>query len=329
MLSRKNVLLIGRIIVSVVLIFYLVSMIDIKRLYSIIGDTRTVPLLAAPVLTFFSFIFAAFRWKLVLRELGISRKLRELYTYYIRALFYSMVLPGAVGGDVVRVAMCTRGAGAPLAYVATSAFLERVCGLFILFLIGASVVLFAPSSIPQGINFPLLQLFPVMVLCLTIFAAFSVVLSRSFGEKIKLESIPKTWLRKTVQFGILLSQIKFRSFFLLLVYSGLFQATGIIADFCLAEALNISLSLPYFFCITSIVFIASAFPVSLGGLGVRESVLVYFLSTTGITTSDAIIFSFLIYCNRVAVSILGTIFQFIINYDRNKGLLWFAKGTEK
>jgi uncharacterized protein (TIRG00374 family) len=295
----------GRLVVSGGIIGYLISLIDISRFCFIIGGARLEYLTVAPILILLSFVFAAFRWQSTLLEFGISRKIHDLYKYYIVGSLYSMVLPGAVGGDVVRVAMCAQGTS--LLTVATSSLLERVCGVAGLFVIGASVVLFLPSSIPQSVNFPLLRYLPVVTAALAVLGISCVFIIRIFGVKLNIATFQKKWLRRVVELVVLLSQIKSRLFLVFLAFSILFQATGILADFFLAKALHIPLSLSYFFLVSSAIFIGSLLPVSLGGLGVREGMLVYFLSATGVPPSDAITFSFLIYCNRIIASSLGVV----------------------
>jgi uncharacterized protein (TIRG00374 family) len=293
----------GRVLVSGGLICYLITLIDIRQFCFILGGTRLDYLIIAPFLILFSFIFAALRWQLTLFEFGILRKIHQLFNYYIVGSLYSMVLPGGVGGDIVRVAMCAEGTNT-LA-VAISSLLERACGVAALLMIAASVVFFLPSSIPQNVSFPLLHLLPAMVLFLAVLGTLSVVIIRRCGAIFNVESCQKKWLRRVVQLVVLLSRIKARVFLLLIVFSILFQATGILADYFLAKALHIPLSLSYFFLVSSAVFIASILPVSLGGLGVREGMLVYFLSAAGVTSSEAIALSLLMYCNRIVVSCLG------------------------
>ncbi|MBW2532892.1 MAG: hypothetical protein JRI55_15475 [Deltaproteobacteria bacterium] len=46
-------------------------------------------------------------------------------------------------------------------------------------------------------------------------------------------------------------------------------------------------------------------PISLGGLGVREGVIVYFFVGLGVATSDAVSLSFVVYFNRILVALIG------------------------
>jgi glycosyltransferase 2 family protein len=69
--------------------------------------------------------------------------------------------------------------------------------------------------------------------------------------------------------------------------------------------LRIHLPFSYFLILFPIVYLATVLPISIGGIGVREGVLVYFLSQSGVPTSDAISLSFLVYMNRMISALIG------------------------
>lgn len=307
----KSLILVGRLLVSGGILCYLLSLIDMSRFCFLVGGTRLDYLIIAPLLMLLSYVFAAFRWQLALLEFGIFRKIYKLFTYYIVGAFYSMVLPGAIGGDVVRVALCAQGTS--ILTVATTSLLERACGVAGLLVIGASVVFFLPSSIPESMSFPLLHFLPVVAVSFAVAGASCVFIIRRCGARFTVETCQNTWLKRVAELVLLLSQIKFRLFLVFIAISIVFQAAGILADYFLAKALHIPLSLSYFFLVSSAIFIASLLPVSLGGLGVREGILVYFLAATGVRASDAITLSFLMYCNRLVVPGLGSIVLYLMS----------------
>ncbi|WPL17708.1 hypothetical protein Thiowin_02747 [Thiorhodovibrio winogradskyi] len=87
----------------------------------------------------------------------------------------------------------------------------------------------------------------------------------------------------------------------LIALSVLFQAADIIACFLLAEALSIQLDLATLFVVMPVTYLITLLPISLGGLGIREGVLVLLLGRVGISVSDAVTFAFLIHFNRMLV----------------------------
>ena len=98
---------------------------------------------------------------------------------------------------------------------------------------------------------------------------------------------------------------------LVLILSAMFQAADIVVTFLLSQALGISVSLVVFFAVIPLVYVAICMPISLGGLGIREGMLVFLLSKFGVAASDAVMLSFLVYVNRVVIASLGGLVQLV------------------
>ena len=76
------------------------------------------------------------RWRLLLVGLNIFRRLGDLYIFYLIGASYSLVLPGVIGGDFIRIGLCARGRRENLGLIAVSVLIERICGLTMLFVMG-------------------------------------------------------------------------------------------------------------------------------------------------------------------------------------------------
>ena len=103
-----------------------------------------------------------------------------------------------------------------------------------------------------------------------------------------------------------------------------FQGVDILASYCFVLGLRIELPFSYFLVLFPIVYLVTVLPISLGGLGVRESILVYFLHQAGVTASDAVSLSFLIYFNRVFAALIGGGSQ-VFSKHSNRSVWRFAK----
>ncbi len=79
--------------------------------------------------------------------------------------------------------------------------------------------------------------------------------------------------------------------------------------FLLSQAIGLAVSLTEFFAIIPLVYLVTILPISLGGLGVREGMLVFLLAQFNVAITDAVTLSFLIYLNRVVVGSLGGLIQ--------------------
>lgn len=315
--KKRGVFWFFQLTVSLALILYLVFLIEIDQLRSALGNVQLFPILFAPLVILFSFTFAAYRWKILLVGLGIQQRLPQLYLYYIIGSFYSMILPGSVSGDIVRTAYCSLSAKTSPGYVAASTLLERFCGLFFLLCMACGIMLFTPVFPPLPQDFTYLESLPIILLCCFLFIGCCFIAIRFYLQNVKMEEMPTDWRNPIIRFAWLIVRIPPEKLSLLLIFTGLFQITTIIADYCIAVSLNISVSFLFYLAVASITFIISAIPISLGGLGVREGMFVLFLSLASVSSSDAILFSFLIYCNRLIAGSLGPIVQIYIKFQHH------------
>lgn len=309
MLSRRKLFILFRGFVSVGLLFYLFTMIDWNRFVVLFGQIEKRSLLLAPILLMLGLLFAAIRWHHLLASLRIHQKIRKLYTYYLMGSFYSIFLPGVIGGDIVRIGVCARETKSSAGVITTSVFVERVCGVIILFVMGSLVVFTLPLEFRSALGEPMVKALPaVTTLCLlSLVAAF--VIGRRFRDRWFDKEKRSGLVKQLVHILDLVIQLPYSTFLVLIFFSALLQSADILASFAIAKALNISVSLSFFFVIMPIVYISTILPVSLGGLGVREGILVYLLANVGVLASDAVALSFLIYFNRVVIGSIGGIAQ--------------------
>src|SRR4051812_10077788 len=88
----------------------------------------------------------AWRWWLLLR--GLQYRVAYTWTYNITfiSLFFHTFLPGAQGGDLVRVAMAYRASGGEFSRVTFSVVVDRLTGLTALLVLGLSTLPLLPSA---------------------------------------------------------------------------------------------------------------------------------------------------------------------------------------
>src|SRR5690348_10696038 len=48
-------------------------------------------------------VASSYRWQFLSAPLGFKLSLREFYDYYLIGMFFSLFLPGSIGGDAVRM----------------------------------------------------------------------------------------------------------------------------------------------------------------------------------------------------------------------------------
>lgn len=113
-------------------------------------DARAV--LAALVLTFFTTVCSAWRWRLVGRSLGLELSLRRSIVAYYRSQFLNTALPGGVLGDVHRGLAHGRDQGEVRRGLAAVAG-ERLAGQLVQLVLAVLLLALLPS--PLRLSLPL------------------------------------------------------------------------------------------------------------------------------------------------------------------------------
>lgn len=314
---RKKIFFTLRVIVSIGIFIYLVTVFDWERVASVFFRIRISYVWSAPLLLIFAFYFASVRWSTLLPYFGVQLRVREGFFYYLIGSFYGNLLPGVIGGDVVRVGICAAAKRKSVADVTVSVLLERICGVMALLVVGTIAIFFLSPGLRSALGPSVVMTIPLMAgLLLAVLFGGYVLFGKALAKWLKTFSASHSGIAETILRIInYTKKIPLVSIFVIFVLSAVFQFADILASFFLARAINIDLPLILFLAVFPIVYILTLLPISLGGLGVREGVLAYLLTRVGILPSDAVMLSFMIYLNRVFVSLIGGALQIVWKPD--------------
>src|SRR3989344_3354107 len=101
---KKNFILYLKIIISGLLLFIVLSKIDIRKLMSVLYESKIQYIILSLIVIFFGIFISTFKWKII-NEVITKEKYswKKLLSYYFIGKFFSSFLPGSVGGDISRV----------------------------------------------------------------------------------------------------------------------------------------------------------------------------------------------------------------------------------
>lgn len=119
---KRYLLRFVQIAVSGGLIFYLITYIDWPRAAELWKASNKIYLFAAFLLMSSAIVTMAWRWQLLLKRLNIVSSFWHLWADHLLGLFYGIVLPGVIGGDMVRIASCARRTRESLTRITASVF---------------------------------------------------------------------------------------------------------------------------------------------------------------------------------------------------------------
>src|SRR5262249_23657533 len=140
-----------RIGVSAVLLAYVAWHTDWDKVGQAFARLRVGLWLAAVALLLVTQVVSALRWRVLARALGFERPLRQLTGIYFIGMYFNLLLPTSVGGDVVRAWYLDGGSRRRLAAFA-SVFLDRVSGLLVLLTMACVALVLSPLDLPAWVS---------------------------------------------------------------------------------------------------------------------------------------------------------------------------------
>ncbi len=224
------------------------------------------------------------RWWLLLRAQSIHISIRAAVRLYFLGLFYNNVMPGAVGGDLLKAWYVTKHTDRKVAGV-LSVLADRIVGLAVLVLMAIpAYALFVRGAMtkggeeePAGATGGISQYGSVISWAAVITAALlAVLLIHPYGRVRLRLAAGHAWARGLVLLrGVKEVVVVYCSkpgMLAAVVGLTLFsQSTVILAFWLLGRNTAIEAGLGHYFVVFPVMWVVSAVPVSIAGLGVFEA----------------------------------------------------------
>ena len=223
-------------------------------------------------------VATAIRLNAYFANIHISLSFWENWRLYLIGMFYNLFLPGGIGGDGYKVYLLNNQFKTPVKELLKASLLDRLGGLIAILALLFGMLLLIDLPLPLGS--------PRMGKILFAIAMIGVV--------------PGFWLLQKFIFSNFLP-----SFWQGIFWSLVGQLAQMAAVACLLFALGVQdkfLAYQAVFLLSSIV---AVLPLTIGGVGARELVVVYAHSYAGIQETEAVAFSLLFFLISAAVSLSG------------------------
>lgn len=257
---RWAVLLVCRVAISAVALYLAFAAADLGEIGRSLAAAGLMPVAATLAVYLAGQVVSALRWMLIARSVGFVLPVSTAVTYYFIGMFFNFFGPSMLGGDIARSLYLARGRERIATAAAAVAF-DRYVGFVWLAVMG-SLALFAFGS------FSLPNRVVLASHGLAVTALGSWFLLPTIGSR----RLPAGFFR--VRLAVSAISVAFH----------VLQIAGAIV---LVQAVSPDTPWRYCFVFHPLVAIISALPISVAGLGVRESGYVYFLASVGASTSHA------------------------------------------
>lgn len=294
-------------LVSVGLLFYLIIFhIEFKEMQSVIVKSNMTWVMAAYLFLTLSIIVSVFRWRSILNYDGQNVRVATLTKLYYIGQFYNMTLPGSLSGDMVK-AYKTAGQGPESGKLAASVPMERLGGLLALVVMLMIGVFIAPISVRLRL---ILLATAVSIICVCTVTATEY--GKRIGEYIASTSLitSRGWSNHILDLISTFRNLRRYDFVaVILAYSLVYFIISLLTLHSIGRAFGVMLPITFLLAVIPVVRLINQLPISVGGLGVRESLFVYFFGLIEISPEIAVTIGLTNYLLQAINGVAGGSFE--------------------
>lgn len=297
-----------KILISVILLGFILHYTGFEKTVSRLSEANLWYVPVGIVYYLIAQIFSAYRWQFLSAALDFRLAFREFYDYYLIGMFFNLFLPGAIGGDMLRMFYLAKSANRPKREALLTLLAERGVGLVALLLI-ISLVCMMPQLSQIDLTIPLKLPFgnPIFFNLRLILLSLSGALLASY---LLLWVLPLEKLaRRVPKLALILRAKVYWSNLRLLIKSvsiSLFvHGLMVSLHLLIAFALNVHVDPLYMTVVYGIVSLASVLPIAFNGFGVREGAYMLLLTRAGLSSETALAFAFYWVIISTCTSLVG------------------------
>lgn len=218
-------------------------------------------------------VITFFRWYALVRMLGVPFRLIDSLRLSFVGTFFNMVIPGAVGGDLVKAAYLAR-MNLPRTQAIATLLIDRVVGLVGLFYLAAIAAAFGWSGLPAAVKN--LGLFAVAMATAGSLAVFVILLDLPTRLLPKIAASPGKIGHLVREFGALSRSYRshWKGIVATLAVSAFCHSLSCAACWLVGKALfpGFEVGLDKHLLIFPLVLFSTAVPLPFGALGLSETI---------------------------------------------------------
>lgn len=296
--ARRHLLIAGKILVSAGLLAAVAVASDLAALKTLLVRLEPLQALLAVGLLAGIAAVSGLRWWLVGRAIDAPLPLKDCVSLMFVGSFFSQVLPTSIGGDAVRILLAGRR-GLAYGRAFSSVVLERASGLLALVLMVAGGALWLGERLePPALGLFLLLSLPGLLAVLALLCSLD-----ALALPAPLARLARPFLALAADARrVLLAPATSLA---LLLLSAVAQLLTVGTVFVLAQGLGLPLPFADSLALVPAVVLATFFPLSFAGWGVREGAAVLLLGFAGLGADAALAVSVLLGLGSLAAGLPG------------------------
>lgn len=291
---KLNTKLLVRITASAALITLIVNFVDFGETLETLGTIKLSYLVIPIMLSIFQAALTSGKWKIILSIEGALIGFLYLVKTYLIGNFVTLFLPSSFGGDVYRIAAVKRKIS-DFSLSASSVIFDRVTGLFALLLVAATGSF---SLVGMKISLALVAIVLASPLLALLFTHRKVEFLFTNRKSRLINGIGRII---SSQRNFILSPKIFSVIFL----SIFFQSMAIVINYVYCRALSVDITFFQLWAIIPLIYLTDVIPLSINGIGVRDSAYVFFFTLLGYPAEQALAVSITLISMRYVMGLNG------------------------
>ena len=280
--------------VSALLLAWIVSRADLGAVVAGIRSAHLGLVGLALGLNVVGWAISITRWRILLATKDAEVSFRTLLQSHLSAIFFNNLLPSTIGGDTLRIYDSWRfgaGKGGAVAVVGV----DRLLGFLALLVLAVGALLLAPTLaaglpyLPLWLGAATAGLLGLAGCALLPAGRFSWLVDAITGR------LPESIQRLLDKISQAFEELRNapRASMQALALSFLLQVNVILHFYLIAMALELAVPLTGLFLVVPLTLVIIALPVSVNAIGIREGAFAFFLGLYGVSTADALAFSWI------------------------------------
>ena len=307
----KKIFFLLKLILSLCLIAWIISKVNLGEITNIIASAKIHFLLIGILWLLLDRVLMSYRWNILLMAKNIRIPFPQIVKIYFVGTFSGNFLPSSIAPDAVRAYFASKY-DSKTSDILSSVIVDRILGLFSLGVLAIFSLLFVYRERGE-INLKSLSV---------ILGIFFLIALLIFSERV-FKIMPASKLRQymtNAEGGFIWKNIvkidnscnEYKNYNRViqraLFLSFVIHVLSILAVYVLSLSINLEVSLIHLFLFVPLINILIMLPISIGGIGVQEGAFIYFFSKIGISSHGALTVALLFRALTVVGSLPGGVF---------------------
>jgi uncharacterized protein (TIRG00374 family) len=295
---RKIIPVLIRIIISALILYFLISLIQWENVLSAYKTANLIYILLASIFLIANLGIRIFKWRIMIKSVKKGPTFKEAFMSVMLGISLGSFTPGEVGefaGRILHISDVKR---------------SHLIGLTLLdkaqiFIITTSFGLISLSVLM--IENPYWTfIFSILTVFIFLFFALKMNIIAAMGHRINASFFDKPWLTRVIDGFSMLNRGQLLT---TLLCTTIFHLVIIIQIYFLLNAFENISFINSFIGMSAMMFVKSLLPISLGDLGIREAGAIYFFSHFSISNAAALNGSLLLFFINIFIpSVIGIFF---------------------